>query len=133
MIKVFLGGTCANTTWREELIYLLRGCNIGYYNPVVPKWTPVDATVEDIQKDMHCGVHLYVLTKEMSGVYSISEAVQSSNNSDVITYVHIETEGFDKHQLASLNAIKDLLKANGAYVTLDGGMSSVVKILKNFK
>lgn len=35
--KVFLGGTCANTTWREELIKLIKG--ISYFNPVVDDWT----------------------------------------------------------------------------------------------
>ena len=34
--KVFLGGTCNNSTWREELIPQLK---IDYYNPVVKDWT----------------------------------------------------------------------------------------------
>ena len=34
--KVFLGGTCAESTWREKLIPLLK---INYFNPVVDDWT----------------------------------------------------------------------------------------------
>jgi hypothetical protein len=30
--KVFLGGTCENTTWRKELIDNLK---VDYFNPVV--------------------------------------------------------------------------------------------------
>ena len=32
-MKVFLGGTCAESKWREKLIPLLQ-CD--YFNPVVP-------------------------------------------------------------------------------------------------
>ena len=37
MVKVFLGGTCNNSTWRDTLIPLLK---IDYFNPVVDDWTP---------------------------------------------------------------------------------------------
>lgn len=33
-MKVFLGGTCNNSTWREELKPLLK---IDYFDPVVKK------------------------------------------------------------------------------------------------
>jgi len=32
MKKIFLGGTCNNSTWREQLIPMLQ---INYFNPVV--------------------------------------------------------------------------------------------------
>lgn len=35
-MKVFLGGTCNDTTWRDELIKKLK---INYFNPVVDDWT----------------------------------------------------------------------------------------------
>lgn len=35
-MKVFLGGTCNGSKWREELIPLLQ---VGYFNPVVDEWT----------------------------------------------------------------------------------------------
>ncbi len=37
MKKVFLGGTCNESTWRDRLIKLLK---INYFNPVVKDWTP---------------------------------------------------------------------------------------------
>lgn len=39
--KVFLGGTCAETTWRDKIIDKLSE-NIEYFNPVVKNWTPAD-------------------------------------------------------------------------------------------
>lgn len=36
--KVFLGGTCAETTWRDKIIDKLSE-NIEYFNPVVKNWT----------------------------------------------------------------------------------------------
>jgi hypothetical protein len=34
-MKVFLGGTCNESTWREKLIPMLK---IDYFNPVVKDW-----------------------------------------------------------------------------------------------
>ena len=36
MKKVFLGGTCNESTWRDRLIEMLE---IDYFNPVVDDWT----------------------------------------------------------------------------------------------
>ena len=36
-MKIFLGGTCNESTWRDELIPNLT---IDYFNPVVKDWTP---------------------------------------------------------------------------------------------
>ena len=36
MKKVFLGGTCNESTWRDKLIAMLE---IDYFNPVVDDWT----------------------------------------------------------------------------------------------
>jgi len=34
-MRVFLGGTCNKSTWRQRLIKLLK---IDYFNPVVDDW-----------------------------------------------------------------------------------------------
>lgn len=131
MNKVFLGGTCAGTTWREELINCMRGTPFEFYNPIVKDWDSTDIVVEELQKTWHCPIHLYVLTSEMKGVYSVAEAIQSSHQASIVTIVHIETSGFEEHQLKSLRATAELLKINGACVTFDGGMNQVAKVLKN--
>ena len=45
-MKVFLGGTCAGSTWRDELIPQLK---IDYFNPVVADWTP-ECRAEEIRQ-----------------------------------------------------------------------------------
>ena len=35
MRKVFLGGTCNESTWRDELMPLLKNEGVEYFNPVV--------------------------------------------------------------------------------------------------
>lgn len=62
MNKVFLGGTCADTDWRNELIPLLK---VDYFNPVVDDWTPDCIHEENSQKYHFCNVHLYVITNDM--------------------------------------------------------------------
>ena len=50
-MKIFLGGTCANTTWREELIKEIEPAGIEYFNPVVKDWTPECQTIEEDEKN----------------------------------------------------------------------------------
>ena len=76
MKKVFLGGTCNESTWRNELIPLLENAGVEYFNPVVDNWTPECQEEEYHQKEI-CDLHLYLITKKMKGVFSIAEAVAS--------------------------------------------------------
>lgn len=75
--RIFLGGTCAETTWRDELIKKLRNFNCEWFNPVVKNWTPECQEIEEDEKNNKCNVHLYVITPEMKGVYSIAEIINS--------------------------------------------------------
>jgi len=67
MMKVFLGGTCANSEWRKELIPKL---NIDYFNPVVSNWTP-ECQDEELRQRETCDFVLYTLTRVFS-TYSVS-------------------------------------------------------------
>ena len=73
-MKIFLGGTCNGTTWRDELIPYLP-CD--YFNPVVEDWTPECIERENLEKDHKCDIHLYIITPEMKGIYSIVEMMNS--------------------------------------------------------
>ena len=75
MIKVFLGGTCAESTWRDELIPLL---NIDHFNPVVDDWTEECQKREKYERQT-CDFVLYTITNQMQGVYSVAEVVDDSN------------------------------------------------------
>ena len=76
-IRIFLGGTCAETTWRNELIPELEKVGIEYFNPVVDDWTPECQAIEEYEKNDRCNVHLYVITPDMQGVYSVAEIINS--------------------------------------------------------
>ena len=73
--KVFLGGTCNESTWRNDLIKLLK---IDYFNPVVDDWNE-EAYQEELRQREICDFCLYVITPKMTGVYSIAEVVDDSN------------------------------------------------------
>lgn len=75
MKKVFLGGTCNDSLWRNELIPML---DIDYFNPVVDDWTE-ECYQEELRQRRLCGYNLYVITPRMTGVYSIAEVIDDSN------------------------------------------------------
>ena len=119
MKKVFLGGTCNESTWRNELIPLLEEKGIEYYNPVVEDWTPECQEEEYRQKEI-CDVHLYLITKKMKGVFSIAEAVASCQDAGklaLFAFANFDGE-FDEGERRSLDAVGNLIvKLGGAYHT----------------
>jgi hypothetical protein len=113
-MRVFLGGTCNGSRWRDELIPLLT---IDYFNPVVEDWTP-ECQEEEIRQRETCDYVLYVITTKMLGVYSIAEVVDDSNKRPEKTLFCFVGEeiGFAKHELKSLVATAKLVESNGAKV-----------------
>ena len=124
---VFLGGTCNNSKWREDLIPLLK---IDYFNPVVEDWTP-ECQEEEIRQRNNCDYVLYVITPKMTGSYSIAEVVDDSNKRpDKTVFCFLESyedKEFDKHQKKSLKQIEKMIKENGATVCKD--LEEVASIL----
>jgi hypothetical protein len=113
-MKVFLGGTCNESTWRETLIPLLT---VDYFNPVVEDWT-TDCMAEEIHQREWCDICLYVITPKMTGVYSIAEVVDDSNKRPEKTvFVRLRQDGdqqFTEGQWRSLGAVADIVESNGA-------------------
>lgn len=127
MSKVFLGGTCNNSTWREDLIPLLK---IDYFNPVVPAWKP-EHLKEELKQRTECDFVLYVLTSEMTGFYSIAEVVDDCNKRPEKTVFCYLPSGFTDHQLKSLKAIAALVTENGAMICEDLNEVAYVLNTKN--
>jgi len=128
MTKVFLGGTCAESTWREELIPLLQ---VNYYNPVVADWTPECQEVEIYQKDEVCGVHFYAISKEMTGVFSIAEVIESSMTKSKIVILQVLPDGFSMVQLKSLKAVCSMVQRHGGIAYIDDDLHRAARILNN--
>ena len=114
--KVFLGGTCNESNWREELIEMLE---IGYFDPVSEKWTPKMKKEELDQRD-DCDFLLYVITPKMTGVYSVAEAVDDSCHHPTKTILCVlDKDGKDEwneSQKMSMSSVAALIKGNGAKV-----------------
>ena len=125
--KVFLGGTCAKSTWREDLIELLE---IDYFNPVVDDWTE-ECQEEEIKQRKECDYCLYVITSKMEGVYSIAEVVDDSNKSPEKCVFCVLKDGFDEGQIKSLEAVEKMVEDNDGTVCED--LESVAKYLNGVK
>jgi len=125
MKKVFLGGTCNESKWRNDLIKLLK---IDYFNPVVEDWTP-ECMAEEIEQREFCDYCLYVITPRMIGVYSIAEVIDDSNKRPTKTvFCFLETDinpiqtltsmpvdelKFSVAQIKSLNEVGNMVTRNG--------------------
>lgn len=117
-MKVFLGGTCNNSTWRDDLITFLE---IDYFNPVVDDWTEQCKTIE-LQERLSCDFVLYCITPKMTGVYSIAEVVDDSNKRPDSTILVLldkddtSRKKFSAGQYKSLLAVAELVESNGGVV-----------------
>lgn len=114
--KVFLGGTCNQTTWRQDIMSILDDCNIDYFNPVVDDWTE-ECYQEELRQREICSHCLYVITPKMTGVYSIAEVVDDSNKQPDKTLFYFLTDDedrtFDEGQIKSLDKVGVMVENNG--------------------
>lgn len=113
MKKVFLGGTCNESSWRNDLIKKLE---INYFNPVVDDWTE-ECMAEEIKQRESCDFVLYTITPKMTGVYSIAEVIDDSNKRPHKTLFCLleedDEQQFTNGQLKSLKQVAEMVKRNG--------------------
>ncbi len=132
-MKIFLGGTCNGSKWREELI---KHLTIDYFNPVVENWTP-ECQKEEINQRQNCDIILYTITPKMTGFYSIAEVVDDSNKRPEKTLFCIidedEGEKFTKHQFKSLNAIFNMVTNNKTASIILADMSYISNLAEFIK
>lgn len=116
IMSIFLGGTCNNSQWREQIKPLL---NKSWFDPVVKDWTP-ECQAEEIRQRENCEYCLYVLTPRMTGVYSVAEVVDDSNKRPAKTiFVPLLTDEeltFNSAQWKSLQAVAAMVQKNGGKV-----------------
>ncbi|XP_072176894.1 uncharacterized protein [Diadema setosum] len=70
---VFLGGSCRNSNWREEIVIpILRKNGFTYFDPVMPKWNlrylPLEAQAKE-----NCNYLLYVISSQARSAGSMIE------------------------------------------------------------
>ena len=115
-MKVFLGGTCNESKWRNRIIPMLT---IEYFNPVVDDWTE-DCMKQEIEERQNCDFCLYAITPKMTGTYAIAEVVDDSNKRPSKTILVLLREDgtlcFDESQWKSLGAVGRMVKENGGQI-----------------
>lgn len=118
MNKVFLGGTCNESTWRD---YIINNLKINYFNPVVDDWNEEAQEKENVEKYENCNLHLYVITPKIKGVYSIAEVIDSvwtsqyssGNMKTIFCYLYEDGDlVFKEPQIKSLDAVGRLVESH---------------------
>jgi hypothetical protein len=102
---------------------------IDYFNPVVSDWNET-AYQRELQERETCGICLYVISPEMTGVYSIAEVVDDSNKRPHKTVFYF-TDGFDDKQTKSLEAVGKMVLRNGG-CWRDGTIQELAEFLNDF-
>lgn len=115
MKKVFLGGTCSDSLWRDDFIKKIK---LEYYNPVGEEWTEEMKKEERKQRE-ESDFCLYVLTPKMAGFYSIAEVIEDSikqPDKTIFSYLIVDgNDHFTRAQVKSLEQVAQMVKRNGAY------------------
>lgn len=119
---VFLGGTCANTNWRDELASMLSDPSVAF-NPVVKNWTTEAQEIENEMKEK-LPVHVFVFTPQMKGMYAVAEATVSVlDRTKVTIFCVLDTDSSDterqwaNEQLHSWDAVQRLWAGKGGCLT----------------
>jgi len=127
--KVFLGGTCNESTWRDRIIPML---NIDYFNPVVDDWTEA-CMAKELEEREYCDFCLYTITPKMTGVYSVAEAVDDSNkrpNKTLLVLLKDDGLTFSEGQWKSLESVARMIRSNGGGVFYDlEGAASYLNVM----
>ena len=119
MKRVFLGGTCNESTWRNRMMIHLNEEGIEYFNPVVPDWTEA-CMAQEIEERKTCDFLLYTITPKMTGVYAIAEVVDDSNKRPektiLVLLLRDDDLKFTEGQWKSLGAVAKMVTRNGGKV-----------------
>lgn len=124
--RIFLGGTCNESIWREDFIKLLNTDKLTYFNPVVKDWNE-EAQKNEFRERTNCDFCIYTITPKMTGVYSIAELIDDSNKrpeKTILILLKIDDTFnciFSVGQWRSLEMVKNMVKRNGGrtYYTLE--------------
>jgi hypothetical protein len=119
--RIFLGGTCNESTWREDFTNLLNLDKLTYFNPVVDDWNE-EAQKNELLERVMCDFCIYTITPKMTGAYSIAEVIDDSNKRPEKTIlILLQSDDDFKHifpidQWKSLEMVAKMVKRNGGRV-----------------
>lgn len=110
---VFLGGTCAGSTWRDELTDMLDD-SVLFFDPVVDVWTDEDAAREDACKKQ-ARLNVFVLTNDSLSAYSGFEVSEESHRAPE-RLVFAAIGEFPENQRKGITKIGRELSRRGCHV-----------------
>ena len=117
--RVYLGGTCNGSTWREALIALLNTKRVDFFNPVVLEWTKA-AQQREIRERKKCDYCLYVLTPLMVGFYgAVEAALDSVAQPQKVLFCVLDEDGgqvWNEHNHKSLQSMKQMIRDRGCRI-----------------
>jgi len=117
--KVFLGGTCNESRWRNRMMVYLYDEGLSYFNPVVDDWDE-KAQENELRERKNCDFCLYTITPKKTGDYTIAEVVDDSNKCPEKTVLVLlrndDQERFTEGQWKSLGMVAKMVKRNGGQV-----------------
>ena len=126
--RVFLGGTCNESLWRNRMMIFLFKGGVEYFNPVVDDWND-PAMENELREREACDFYLYGITPKMMGTYSIAEVVDDSNKRPEKTILvlmrHDAGEKFTESQWKSLVSVGKMVKKNGGVVFDDLKLAAI--------
>lgn len=120
--RIFLGGTCNGSTWRNEMIEHLKSNGLEYFNPVVDDWNE-EVYENELREREICDFCLYCITPRMTGVYAIAETIDDSNKQPnktiLVLLAEDENSRFMETQWKSLINVGKMVHKNGGVVFED--------------
>lgn len=120
--RVFLGGPCGATTWRQDIaIPLFSAEKISFFNPQKANWSPVDMKAESEAKE-NSGILLFVIESTTRAIASMLEAVESivGGRTVVLVVSAIQENQVIEGQDVSSRQLRDLNKARLTLLDLVG-------------
>lgn len=121
-MRVYLGGTCNESTWRKHMIIFLHDEGLEWFDPVVDDWNE-EAQKNELRERKKCNFCLYTITPKMTGVYAIAEIVDDScKQPEKTVFVMLRYDGekkFSEGQWKSLNAVAKMVRDNGGQIFVD--------------
>ncbi len=120
----FLGGTCATSTWRRDLIAMLHD-GVPFFDPQVDDWSPEDAEREDACKPVS-RYNVFVITGDSLSTYSGWEIHEEASR-DASKLIFATVGELPANQQKGLEKIKKGLTSMGA--TVCDSLEEIAEIL----
>lgn len=108
---IFLGGSCKDTNWREQLKPLLAD---RYFDPVVPddEWDDDKLNEEQQARRYECSHWVYVISSKNPGLLGVAQMVESiilNTTTSYICFLEEDGQPFAEDVAQSIQGLRELV------------------------